>query len=96
MDCRKRASRRGHSDGLSELDRRRLRCSTSRLAGSSAECLPVLGDLGYAIGALSAGLIADWFGYGAAIIGIGAITFVSGAIATVAMHSRIGLENDKP
>jgi len=53
-------------------------------------------DLGYAIGALSAGLIADWFGYGAAIIGIGAITFVSGAIATVAMHSRIGLENDKP
>jgi MFS family permease len=53
-------------------------------------------DLGYAIGALSAGLIADWFGYGAAIIGIGAITFVSGAIAAVAMPNRIVLENDRP
>jgi len=53
-------------------------------------------DLGYAIGALSAGLIADWFGYGAAIIGIGAITFVSGAIAAVAMRNWIVLENDSP
>jgi MFS family permease len=45
-------------------------------------------DLGYAIGALSAGLIADWFGYAAAIIVIGAVTFVSGAVAAVAIRNR--------
>ena len=37
-------------------------------------------DLGYAIGALSAGLIADRFGFAAAIIAIGVLTFVSGGV----------------
>ncbi|WP_298256107.1 MFS transporter [Bradyrhizobium sp.] len=45
-------------------------------------------DLGYAIGALSAGLIADAFGFSAAIISIGALTFISGAIVAVLMHER--------
>lgn len=45
-------------------------------------------DLGYAIGALSAGLIADRFGFGAAILAIGGITFLSGLIVAVAMHER--------
>ncbi len=43
-------------------------------------------DLGYAIGALSAGLIADRFGLAAAILTIGALTFVSGAIVAVVMR----------
>ncbi|MDG4908538.1 MFS transporter [Mesorhizobium sp. WSM4898] len=42
-------------------------------------------DLGYAIGALSAGLIADFFGFVAAIAAIAALTFLSGAIVAVAM-----------
>lgn len=42
-------------------------------------------DLGYAIGALSAGLIADRFGLSAAIACIAALTFISGAIVAVAM-----------
>ena len=43
-------------------------------------------DLGYAIGALSAGLIADRFGFAAAIFVIAALTFASGAIAALAMQ----------
>lgn len=43
-------------------------------------------DLGYAIGALSAGLIADRFGFAAAIYAIGALTFLSGVVAAVAMR----------
>ncbi|CDX20538.1 Major facilitator family transporter [Mesorhizobium plurifarium] len=43
-------------------------------------------DLGYAIGALSAGLIADFFGFAAAIGAIAALTFLSGAVVAVAMH----------
>lgn len=37
-------------------------------------------DLGYAVGALSAGLIADRFGFAAAIIAIGVLTFMSGTV----------------
>ncbi|AZO15205.1 MULTISPECIES: MFS transporter [unclassified Mesorhizobium] len=43
-------------------------------------------DLGYAIGALTAGLIADFFGFVAAIGAIAALTFLSGAIVAMAMR----------
>jgi len=43
-------------------------------------------DLGYAIGALSAGLIADFFGFAWAIGSIAALTFVSGAIVAALMR----------
>ncbi|WP_246684559.1 MFS transporter [Mesorhizobium sp. B2-7-1] len=43
-------------------------------------------DLGYAIGALAAGLIADFFGFSAAIVAIAALTFLSGAIVAIAMR----------
>ena len=42
-------------------------------------------DLGYAIGALSAGIIADLFGAAAAIGAIGLLTFASGTVVAVAM-----------
>ncbi len=42
-------------------------------------------DLGYAIGALSAGLIADTFGLSAAIASIAVLTFVSGIFVLFAM-----------
>ncbi|MGE3771915.1 MAG: MFS transporter [Gammaproteobacteria bacterium] len=45
-------------------------------------------DLGYAIGALSAGLIADRFGFAAAIHAIAGLTFLSGAVVAVAMRER--------
>jgi MFS family permease len=45
-------------------------------------------DLGYAIGALCAGVIADVFGMQWAIVTIGAITFVSGALVALAMDER--------
>ena len=43
-------------------------------------------DLGYAIGALSAGIIADWFGLSWAIGAIAALTLLSGVIVGVLMR----------
>ncbi len=45
-------------------------------------------DLGYAIGALSAGIIADLFGAAWAIGAVGALTFVSGAVVAFVMIER--------
>jgi MFS family permease len=44
--------------------------------------------LGYAIGALSAGLIADRFGFAAAIYAIAALTFGSGVVAALVMRNH--------
>ena len=43
-------------------------------------------DLGYAIGALAAGVIADRFGFVAAIYAIAGLTFLSGVIVAVTMR----------
>jgi MFS family permease len=43
-------------------------------------------DLGYAIGALSAGLIADFFGFAWAIASIAALTFLSGTVVAFMMR----------
>jgi MFS family permease len=48
-------------------------------------------DLGYAIGALLAGLLADWFGVPWAIGGIAALTFASGAVALFRMRETLQL-----
>jgi len=45
-------------------------------------------DLGYAIGALSAGLIADFFGLVWAISAIAALTFISGMVVGVLMREH--------
>lgn len=45
-------------------------------------------DLGYAIGALSAGLLADFFGIAYAIAAIGILTFASGAVVAIAMREQ--------
>ena len=45
-------------------------------------------DLGYAIGALSAGIIADLFGAAAVIVAIGLLTFASGTVAAIAMKEE--------
>lgn len=45
-------------------------------------------DMGYAVGALLAGLIGDAFGLAWAIGGIGVLTFVSGTVVAIAMRER--------
>ncbi len=45
-------------------------------------------DLGYAIGALCAGLLMDRFGAASAIAAIGTLTFASGAVVAVCMQNR--------
>jgi MFS family permease len=45
-------------------------------------------DLGYAIGAVSAGLIADFYGLRWAIAAIAAVTFVSGTVVGVVMQGQ--------
>ena len=47
-------------------------------------------DLGYAIGALSAGFIADRFGFSWAITSIAALTFLSGVVVAAFMNERRG------
>ena len=47
-------------------------------------------DLGYALGALSAGIMADLFGAPTAIIAVGLLTFASGAVVAGAMSDRGG------
>jgi MFS family permease len=42
-------------------------------------------DLGYAVGALSAGIVADAFGISWAIGSVGVLTFISGAVVAVVM-----------
>jgi MFS family permease len=46
-------------------------------------------DLGYAIGALSAGLIADIFGMTWSIGTIAALTFLSGAVVALVMREKV-------
>jgi MFS family permease len=43
-------------------------------------------DLGYAVGALTSGVIADIFGFEAAILAIAALTMFSGGVAAIAMR----------
>jgi MFS family permease len=50
-------------------------------------------DLGYAIGALSAGIIADLYGLSWAIGAVAALTFFSGAVVAVLMRSSITTES---
>jgi MFS family permease len=50
-------------------------------------------DLGYAIGALSAGLIADRFGLAAAILSIATLTFLSGVVVAALMDEQ---RTDRP
>jgi MFS family permease len=45
-------------------------------------------DLGYAIGALSAGVMTELFGAAWAIAAVGALTFASGVAVAIAMHDR--------
>jgi len=45
-------------------------------------------DLGYAIGAVSAGLIADFFGLRWAIVAVAAVTFLSGAVVGFVMNEQ--------
>jgi MFS family permease len=46
-------------------------------------------DMGYAVGALSAGIIADAFGISWAIGSVGALTFLSGAVVAVSMREEL-------
>ncbi len=53
-------------------------------------------DLGYAVGALGAGIITDLFGAAWAIGATGALTFVSGAVVAVAMVEPKGRGSTQP
>jgi MFS family permease len=49
-------------------------------------------DLGYAVGALTSGLLADRFGLPTAIGSIGLLTFVSGGCVLLRMRETLGAE----
>jgi len=45
-------------------------------------------DLGYAVGALASGVIADFFGFEAAILAVAALTLASGGVAAAMMREQ--------
>lgn len=47
-------------------------------------------DLGYAVGALLAGLVADWLGMAAAIHVVATLTLLSGLVVLVRMRETLG------
>ena len=54
-------------------------------------------DLGYAVGALVAGLLSDLFGVSLAIAAIGLLTFGSGLVVLMRMHETLGVRpNSEP
>ncbi len=57
-------------------------------------------DLGYAVGALLAGLIADWLGLAAALWSVAGLTFASGVVAALRMSETLNAvqprEPDQP
>ena len=52
-------------------------------------------DLGYAIGALLAGLVADAFGLSAALWAVAALTFGSGVVVIVRMRKTLASKATK-
>jgi MFS family permease len=57
--------------------------------GSSVGVYRLWRDMGYAIGALLAGAVADWFGLSAATLTIAALTFVSGVVVLGRMRETL-------
>jgi len=53
-------------------------------------------DMGYAVGALLAGLVADAFGLSAAMLTIAALTFASGVVVAVRMRETLRREAVSP
>jgi predicted MFS family arabinose efflux permease len=47
-------------------------------------------DLGYAVGALLAGLVADWLGMAAAIHVVATLTLLSGIVVLMRMRETLG------
>ena len=78
-----RPSRPENGDGLPDAHRWVSGCLAPVLASPIVKRVPL--DLGYAIAALCAGLIADAFGMQWAIVAIGLLTFASGAVVALTM-----------
>lgn len=53
-------------------------------------------DLGYAVGALLTGILADWLGIHSAIVAVGILTFTSAWVIQVRMTDRAAGEASKP
>jgi MFS family permease len=58
--------------------------------GSAVGIYRLWRDLGYAIGAIVAGVTADMFGLRAAVYLVAAITFVSGLVVALRMRETLG------
>jgi MFS family permease len=45
-------------------------------------------DLGYAVGALAAGILANWFGLAVPVVAVAGLTLASGVVVAVAMREQ--------
>ena len=82
------SARAGHGDGLSDTDCGSLGRAHPTWRARSLSIYRFWRDLGYAVGALLAGVIGDAFGLAWAIGGIGVLTFVSGTVVAFVMREQ--------
>ena len=80
------AARDRHCHGVSELDRGSVGCLSPAWRARSLSVYRFWRDLGYAVGALTAGVIADLFGFASAITSVATLTFLSGLVVAVVMR----------
>ena len=88
MVAGERAAWARHGDRLSDPDRRDLDAAHPAMRARALSVYRFWRDLGYAVGALTSGVIADIFGFELAILAIAALTFLSGTVAAALMHER--------
>jgi predicted MFS family arabinose efflux permease len=87
--CRQHPSRRRNCHGLPTLIAAVSDASHPSWRARSLSVYRFWRDMGYAIGALAAGIIADVFGAAWAIATIGALTLVSGAVVAIVMREQL-------
>ena len=81
-------ARAGNGDGLSDTLASVSDAAHPTWRARSLSIYRFWRDMGYAVGALLAGLIGDAFGLGWAIGGIGVLTFVSGTVVAFIMREQ--------
>jgi MFS family permease len=86
------AARDRHGNGLPYAARCHLGRLASNLRARSLSIYRFWRDLGYAVGALLAGVIGDALGLAWAIAAIGALTFISGLVTMIFMHETKPIE----
>ena len=90
MAAGRRAPGARDGDGLSDPPGGHHRLAHPTWRATSLGVYRFWRDLGYAVGALLSGLVADWVGLAAAIHVVATLTLISGVVVLVRMRETLG------